>query len=148
MDLNVDVLYLFKNNRSTNIVYNNSTKIISKTIKSVIEEACFLSLSTYEGRVTSTRKLYNIKNFTPVYICSKIILQPVNGNRDWNQTFINICRIKEILKKSTDSCLVVFDNNVSLEVNISKTKMNNLVERCLKIKDDQISKSRRDIIYG
>lgn len=148
MDLNVDVLYLFKNNRSTNIVYTNTTKIVQKTIKSIIEEACFLSLSTYEGRISSVKKIYNIKNFTPVYICNQIILQPVCGLREWNQTYINICRIKEILKKDVDSCFVIFDNDLKLQVNLSKVKMNNMVDKCLKIKDDQINKNRRDIIYG
>ena len=61
--LNVDVLYLEKNNRSTNIVYSNNKITIEQTIPNILNEACLRSLSTLEGRIKATKQVYKINKF-------------------------------------------------------------------------------------
>lgn len=143
--LNVDVLYLEKNNRSTNIVYSNNKITIEQTIPNILNEACLRSLSTLEGRIKATKQVYKINKFVPVYISDQIIMQPLYSNRSWQQIYINICNVKKISKSNTGT-IIMFSNNETLIVDISITRIKQYFKKCLKIKN-QFNNYERGLIY-
>lgn len=146
MDLNVDVLYLTANNRSTNIVYFNDTKIINDSLYPFLNKICLNELTTYNGRIEAIRLVYNIHKFIPIYINQNIILQPLYQKRSWNQTFVNICNIKEVKKDRLNS-LIIFKNNLQLIVEVPYLKLKQYIEKCKFIQKDQLNKiTERNIL--
>ena len=95
---NVDVLYLSKDNRSTNIVCIDGKKTnIDKLLNNVLDELCYQSLSTFNGMVEAINHIYDIHNYVPLYLNEDLILQPIYPKKYWTQIYINITMIKDII---------------------------------------------------
>lgn len=134
------VLYLTKDNRSTNIYYiNNKTININKLINQVLDDFCYPSLSTFEGRIKSIKHIYNINTYIPVYISEDIILQPLYPKKSWQQIYVNVPLIKDTIKNNNNTIIKFIDDSF-LNVDISYTKMNKLISQCHLIKNNQIRK--------
>ncbi len=144
--LNVDVLYLIKNNRSTDIVYFNQTINILETIDNILNRECLKTLSTLDGRINAIKQAYHIKKLVPVYLNDQLILQPLYSKKSWMQIYINVCKIKalEVADKGTK---INFNNNIILEVEIPYPRIKQYLEKCLKIKKNQFNKYERGKIY-
>lgn len=144
---NVDVLYLSKDNRSTNIVCIDGKKTnIDKLLNNVLDELCYQSLSTFNGMVEAINHIYDIHNYVPLYLNEDLILQPIYPKKYWTQIYINITMIKDIIPNN-DNTTIIFIDNTSLDVEIATKKFKQLVDQCLKIKNDQLKKERNNIIW-
>lgn len=144
--LNVDVLYLTKNNRSTDIVYFNQTINILQTIDEILNHECLKTLSTLDGRINAIKQTYHINKLVPIYLNEYLILQPLYSKKSWKQIYINICNIQTI-KQVSCGTEIIFKNNLILEVTIPYPRIKQYLEKCLKIKKNQSNKYERGKVY-
>lgn len=142
----VDVLYLVKNNRSTKVIYENQTKLVELTINNLINNELQKSLSTVESRLLSTKRAYNIQKFVPIYINQACILQPITCMTAWNYSFVNFCKIKQIIKKDKQT-LIIFDNNIELLVDLTYRRFKDYLKNCQLIKESQLKIERENLSY-
>ncbi len=137
-----DILYLEKNNRSTNIKYPNFEEVINEPILKIIDNVCLLYLTTLKGRSDAIKQTYKIYKNIPIYISNEVILQPLFDSRNWKQIYINVSNVKEYYK-SENGTMIKFYGGKTIEVEISIKKLNQYLEKCLKIKTDQFDKYER-----
>ena len=133
----VDILYLEKDNRSTNIIYvNNKKENINLLIEKVLDELCYPTLSTIDGRIKAIQHNYSIHTYVPAYIDSELILQPIYPKKHWTQIYINVLLIKELINKDNSTIIKFIDNNI-LNIDVPYKKVQQLVNQCLDILNDQ-----------
>ena len=140
----VDVLYLKKNNRSTDIVYTNSNKTINKTIDKLLDELCVKYLSTLAGRINAVSMYYDIHKYIPIYVCDNLILIQVYPKKYFTQIYINACNVKSI-KQIDSQTKVIFINNQTIIVDAPYLRIKQYLEKCNVIKNDQLSKKQERI---
>ena len=116
--LDVDVLYIFKDSYSTNIVKVREEVIVNDTINNVINQTCLEFLTTLDGRIKAIKQVYKISKFVPIYIKDGLILQPIYSNKSWKQIYINICNIKKV-NKVNDRLVITFINEKTIYLDIS-----------------------------
>ncbi len=144
--LNVDVFYLVKNNRSTNIVYSNKEINIKQTINNILNHECLKTLSTLDGRINAIKQQYNIYKFIPIYLNENLILQPIYPKKHWRQIYINICNVKKI-EEIKNGTKILFNKNIILVVETPYPRIKQYLEKCLKIKKNQFNKYERGKFY-
>lgn len=145
--LDVEVLYLFKNSDSTNIVKIQEELTVNDTINKIINQTCLKFLTTLDGRIEAIKQVYKISKFIPVYITDGLILQPIYSNKNWNQMYINICNIKKV-NKVNDQVVITFINDRTIFLEMSYERMKRYLKKCLKIKDNEINKMKEEKYYG
>ena len=145
--LDVEVLYLKRDDNSTNIVKVQKELIVNDSIYNIINIECLKLLTTIEGRVEAIKQVYKIFKFVPIYINEGLILQPIYNSKAWNQIYINICNIKKI-NKVNDRLVITFINEKTIYLDISLDRMKRYLKKCLKIKENQIKLMKEEKYYG
>lgn len=140
----VDALYFKKNNRSTDIVYLNSNKTINKTIEKLLNELCLENLSTLNGRINAVKERYNIHKFIPIYISNELILLPIYPKDYYTQIYLNINLVKNI-QQELNKTKIIFNEEKYIIVDAPYLRIKQYVEKCKRIKNDQLIKSQERI---
>ena len=137
--LTVDVLYLIMNNRSTDIVSFNDKKIINIPIDTIIDRSCNIYLSTKEARIKTIKERYKINQYIPIYINPSIILQPLYPKKHWNQIYLNMCNVKNIIPgNNINQSIIIFNNDLNIIFDVPYQKLKQYLEKCMLIKRDQL----------
>jgi len=144
--MNQEILYIKRNNRSTDIIYNNKTINCSLIIEKYIDSLLEKSLATYRGRLLVTSRVYHLHKYVPIYVDKNLMLQPVNNKNSWNETLINICMI-DYYENYNNKTLVYFKGGGSILIEFSTKKMYNILRNCETIINKQFNIERKNI-YG
>lgn len=114
----------------------NGVKVISKNreilnygLIEYINMLCLNELSTYKGRITSTKKTLGIISNIPVYVNNNIMLFPTRMIRDYDCVFVNYTQVLSV-KKQGDSTLIVFDDLTEISIPTSINKVKIQIKKC------------------
>lgn len=128
-------------------VHGNVTAQYPLTLNNLIDKELEKSLSNMEGRLLSTKRVYNIKKLTPIYINQKIILQPLDNMQAWNLILVNICNIKKIEEYKMGT-LITSINGDTLYSSVGIKRLLRYINNCKKVLAGQDDIERGYKKYG
>lgn len=106
------LLYLRKNNRSTIIRNLFQEEIcVNLTIDSILEDACLKDLTTLKGRIDAISKVYHIYKHIPIYLTDDIILITTSNKKRFDNIYINICNIVDMVRDNNSTIIIFFDRS-------------------------------------
>lgn len=108
-----DILYLKKQNRSTEIYCKNGLQtIMNHTLERVLEMYCLRDLTTLEGRIKAIQKIYHIKKQIPIYLSEELILIQTTNKKEIDNIYINSCNIIDMMKDKQNTKIIFCDDSV------------------------------------
>lgn len=128
-----NLLYLKENSYQTLLYYTDEQIIKEDDYKNFLHTLCLKEYTTLKGRIEAIKELFGFKYNVPIYINDKIILVkiPEGEYNIWINVY-NIVSISEVDQYSTN---IVFVNNSSLVVMMSKNKVISIVNKGQMIKN-------------
>lgn len=114
--LNSDIIYLKKYYDQILINYiNNVEYVVNKKIDDLFDEMLLHHLTTYKGRIEATKKIYHISKNIPIYIDYNLVFIQIFNKKQYNNIYINICRIIDMIKDGEDT-IIVFDDGSTIRI--------------------------------
>lgn len=102
---------------------------IQKGLIEYVNSLCLKSLSTYDGRIKSVKKVLSISSLIPVFVNDENLLFPTESIRNYDCVFINYCRVLSI-KKRGEEALVTFQDLSEIVVDVSFNRIKKQIEKC------------------
>lgn len=94
-----DILYIKKSNRSTLIYLKNNQEIlVNQVFENVLNEYCIKDLTTLDGRIKATSKVFHIKKHIPIYLSKHLVLIPTKNKKEIDNIYINCRNVIDIIK--------------------------------------------------
>lgn len=120
--------YIVRDIKGIQVVSDN-IKIINKGLIEYINYLCLQELSTYIGRVTSTKKTCKIQSTVPIYINNQTILFPTSSVRNYECYYINY---KEVLsvREQGNNTVIIFDDLSELYLSTDVKKIKRQIKKC------------------
>lgn len=135
-----DILYLKKQNRSTEVYCKNGYQtVLEHTLERVLDMYCLQDLTTLEGRIKAIQKVYHIKKQIPIYLSEELILIQTTNKKEIDNIYINSCNIIDIIKDKQNTKIIFCDSSELLV-----DKPIHLIEKYIQ-KSFQIKKSNQII---
>lgn len=138
------MLYIKQDSQGTHLIYENYTTHTEKPAISVIKLLCQAVLVTYDARIQTTKKRFNIHTLTPLYIHSKLLLIPTGSPRTYETLWINY-RLITSIQPFGKHTIVLFNNLKELEIPISYSRFKEKLKYC-KIIYDYMEETETQII--
>ena len=135
-EINVSTLAIVPLDENTSKVYEEEAEyIINRSSNSIIKENCEYYGSSYKGRCEGTKYLTGIKTKQPIIIeeSRNMIFFPTSSTRDKQSYWIALNKIEKYDKKKYTS-IVKFNNDKSIELNISYYSLDNQICRATILK--------------
>ncbi len=129
-----DILYLKKTNRATVIKkLNQDEMIIDKRLEDLLDKYLETDLTTLEGRVKATSKVYHIFKQIPIYLKDTIVFIQTNNKKQIDNIYINSYNIIDMVKDKKQT-IIIFVDNSSIIVDKPYHLMKKYYDLSLKIK--------------
>lgn len=131
------------NKRKAKVYENNDAFTIDCNAKKIIDDNCKYFGSSYEGRKKGTMELIGITHKAPILIedSNNIIFFPTSSPRLNDCGWISLNNIDSYQPYDYD-CIVMFQNNLKLQVPVSNKIINNQVLRATRL--ESIVRKRKD----
>lgn len=145
-EINTDTLALIPiNSNKTKVLEKDKELYINLSTMKIIKNSCEYFGSSYLGRFSGTKKLIGVSHKAPIIIeeTNNIIFFPTTSPRLNECVWINLKNIINY-KKFNGKTLILFENNIKLELNISYGSFDNQVLRSYKL--DSILRKRKETI--
>ena len=145
--INTDTLAIVPINRKKSKVYENQNIIIvKKNSNKIIEENCEYFGSSYAGRKKGTMDLIGVTHKAPILIedSQNIIFFPTSSPRLNDCNWISLNNVDSFLPHDDDS-IITFQNNLSIQVNVSNKVINNQILRATRL--ESVASKRKDKFY-
>lgn len=128
-----DLLYLKKSNRATIMknLYQEETEV-EILLDTLLEDVCLKDLTTFKGRIDAISKVYHIYKHIPIYLTKDIILITTSNKKQFDNTYINICNIIDMVKDK-NATIIIFLDGSHLMVNKPYHLMKKYYDQSLKI---------------
>ncbi len=122
------------NDDQTKIIERNKIFIINENIMEIIKNSCEFFGSSYLGRKEGTKKLTGITHKSPIIIeeSNNIIYFPTESPRLNSCSWIGFNNIKKCINNNGKGT-IIFDNDKSLDLDISYNSLDNQVLRSSKL---------------
>lgn len=114
------------NKDKTKVIEKNKVLYYDINVMKIIDDSCNSFGSSYKGRYEGTKNLIGVSYKAPIIIeeSNNIIYFPTTSPSHKNCCWISLKNIKNY-KKNNNNISILFDNNYSLEINISLSSFNN-----------------------
>lgn len=124
------------------VVEKNNTFTFKENPKKIINNSCRYFGSSYEGRLSGTKKIMGINYKAPIIIeeSDDIVFFPTASPRINNCHWVSLKNIKNYIKYGNKT-LIVFSNDQEIVVDISYNSLNNQVLRAARLQ--MLIKSRK-----
>ena len=135
-EINIDTLAIIPIDENTSKVYEKEAEyIINKSSNSIIKNNCEYYGSSYKGRCEGTKYLTGIKTKQPIILeeSRNMIFFPTTSTRSKQSYWIALNKITDYTKKKYNST-ITFDNNKSIDLNISFYSLDNQICRATMLK--------------
>ena len=135
-EINIDTLAIIPIDENTSKVYEKEAEyIINKSSNSIIKNNCEYYGSSYKGRCEGTKYLTGIKTKQPIIVeeSRNMIFFPTTSTRSKQSYWIALNKITDYTKKKYNST-ITFDNNKSIDLNISFYSLDNQICRATMLK--------------
>ena len=135
-EINIDTLAIIPIDETTSKVYETETEyIVNKSSNSIIKDNCEYYGSSYKGRCEGTKYLTGIKTKQPIIVeeSRNMIFFPTTSTRSKQSYWIALNKIIDYTKKRYNST-ITFDNNKSIDLNISFYSLDNQICRATMLK--------------
>lgn len=122
------------NDNKTKIYEENNVIIVTENSQKLIEENCIYYGSSYQGRKKGTVDLIGITHKSPIIIeeTNGIIFFPTSSPRLKSCSWICLNNLNTYIKEK-ESCKLVFNNNISISLPVSKKIIENQVFRATRL---------------
>ena len=133
------------NKKKSKIYETDNVIIIEKSAKKIIEENCKYYGSSYEGRRKGTVELIGITHKSPIIIedSNDIIFFPTCSPRIKECGWISLNNV-ENYKAFNKNSLIIFNNNLKLEIPVSNKIINNQILKATRL-ESVMNKRRKKI---
>ncbi len=133
------------NKKKSKIYETDNVIIIEKSAKKIIEENCRYYGSSYEGRRRGTVELIGITHKSPIIIedSNDIIFFPTCSPRIKECGWISLNNV-ENYEAFNNNSLIIFNNNLKLEIPVSNKIINNQILRATRL-ESVMNKRRKKI---
>ena len=85
--------YMANHQKGTIIYQTDDTRITNHTLLYTVNELCMKHLSTYEGYRESVKRVHEIKELIPIYLCETLQLIPTKRFKEYDNIYYNYAAI-------------------------------------------------------
>lgn len=120
--------------KKTKVYENDDVMIINKSANKIIEENCEYYGSSFEGRKKGTQELIGITHKPPIVIqdSTNNIFFPTSSPRLKDCNWISLKNLDSYTPYDDES-IIRFQNNLTIQVNVSNKIINNQVLRATRL---------------
>lgn len=146
-EINEGTLAIVPENNNSIIYEDNEEYHIKSTPFEIVDHSCKYFGSSYEGRKEGAKSILNISYKVPIIIenTHQIIFFPTISPIENNCYWISLRNIKEIKEKDYNSTTIIFKNNKSICVPVSRRSIENQIFRASRL---NLIMRDRDILYN
>ncbi len=129
--INAETLILMPiNNEETMVIELDKKIIIKKNIMKIVNDSCCYFGSNYVGRYQGAKKLLNMAYKLPIIVedFNELVIFPTCSSRQEECCWLCLNNI-ENYKKSDKKTIVIFKNNIKIELDISYGSLENQIFR-------------------
>lgn len=134
-EINMDTIAIIpvKDNVSR-IIEEKESFLVSKSTTDIIDDSCKYFGSSYLGRHEGTKRLIGINYKSPIIVeeSRELIFLPTSSPRFNDCHWLSLDKIKEHIQSLRGS-IVKFTNGEEIEINISKSSLENQILRATKL---------------
>lgn len=134
--INTDTLAIIPiNKRKTKIYENDNVFVINCNAKKIIADNCEYFGSSYEGRKKGTMELIGVTHKAPIIIedSNNLIFFPTSSPRLNDCGWISLNNIDSYQPYDGKDSLIMFQNNLKLQVTVSNKVIDNQVLRATRL---------------
>lgn len=142
-EINEGTLAVIPDGENSKILEDGKEYKVDETAYQVMDYSCKYFGSSYEGRKEGTKAILNINYKVPIIVenSRSIIFFPTNSPSDKDCYWISLRNIKSIEELEYNSTRIIFNNDVSLEIPVSKRTIENQILRASRL--DLINRDRK-----
>lgn len=142
-EINEGTLAVIPDGENSKILEDGKEYKVDETAYQVMDYSCKYFGSSYEGRKEGTKAILNINYKVPIIVenSKSIIFFPTNSPSDKDCYWISLRNIKSIEELEYNSTRIIFNNDVSLEIPVSKRTIENQILRASRL--DLINRDRK-----
>lgn len=132
-EINLNTLIIIPiNEEITKVIEAYDTFFVSKNALDIIKYSCIYFGSSYEGRIEATKNLIGMNYKLPIIIeeSRDIVFFPTSSFNSLNCCWIALNNIERYVK-SDKNCMIYFNNNKIVEINISYESLENQIFRSM-----------------
>lgn len=102
-----------------------------------INQLCLDHLCTYDGYLTSVKKMFHFAELIPIYLCETIQLIPIKRYREYDNCYLNYASI-ETYQKIENELEIVFISGRKLYIKMSLYSFEKQLEKLKKIRNTKV----------
>lgn len=111
-----DIIYLKKFYNQTIVKkINQEEYLIDEKVEDLFDKILLKQLTTYDGRIEAIKKVYHIYKHIPIYIDYNLVFIQIFNKKQYNNIYINICRIIDMIKDGEDT-IIIFDDGFRIKI--------------------------------
>lgn len=102
-----------------------------------INQLCLDHLCTYDGYLTSVKKMFHFAELIPIFLCEAIQLIPIKRYREYDNCYLNYASI-ETYQKIENELEIVFISGRKLYIKMSLYSFEKQLEKLMKIRNTKV----------
>ena len=142
-EINEGTLAIMPDGKNSKILEDNKEYKVHDTPYEVMDYSCKYFGSSYEGRKEGTKAILDINYKVPIIVenSRSIIFFPTNSPSDEECYWISLKNIKKIEELEYNSTKIIFNNDVFIDIPVSKRTIENQILRASRL--DLINRDRK-----
>lgn len=134
-EINEGTLAILPSENSSKVLEDKKEYVINSTPFEIMDYSCKYFGSSYEGRKEGTKSILNVSYKVPIIVenSKNIIFFPTNSPTDKDCCWISLRNIKKIEESDYNSTTIVFNNDISILIPVSKRTIENQILRASRL---------------
>lgn len=134
-EINEGTLAILPSEEKSKVLEDSKEYVIDSTPYEIMDYSCKYFGSSYEGRKEGTKAILDINYKVPIIVenSKNIIFFPTNSPSAEDCCWISLKNIKKIESADYNSTNVIFNNNISILIPVSKRTIENQILRASRL---------------
>ncbi len=134
-EINEGTLAILPSKKQSKVLEDKEEYIINSTPFEIMDHSCKYFGSSYEGRKEGTKAVLDINYKVPIIVenSRNIIFFPTNSPSAEDCSWISLKNIKKIEEAEYNSTTILFNNDISILIPVSKRTIENQILRASRL---------------
>ncbi len=134
-EINEGTLAILPSKNQSKVLEDKEEYIINSTPYEIMDHSCKYFGSSYEGRKEGTKAVLDINYKVPIIVenSKNIIFFPTNSPSASDCSWISLKNIKKIEEAEFNSTTILFNNDISILIPVSKRTIENQILRASRL---------------